>query len=53
MLTDLNIIWTDVDLSLLAPGCALVDDHSLFRPLELVGQSDRHNLNSEESVKKF
>ena len=39
VMTDLNIIRADVDFSLLAPSCALVDNHPLLRPLELVGES--------------
>ena len=45
LMTDLNIIRADVDLSLLAPGRALIDNHPLLRPLELVGESYGHNLN--------
>ena len=45
LMTDLNIIWADVDFSLLAPSCALIDNHPLLRPLELVGESNGDNLN--------
>ena len=45
LLPDLNVVRADVDLALLAPGGALVDNHPLLRPLELVGETNRHNLN--------
>ena len=52
MLTDLNIIRTDVDLSLLAPVRGRVDHHPALGPGQLVGEAQGDDLGSDLSEGK-
>ena len=49
--THLDVLGADVDLSLFPPVGALVDDHPLLWPLELVGKADGDDL--DECVRLF
>ena len=48
----LNIIWTDVDLSLLAPVRGRVDHHPALGPGQLVGEAQGDDLGSDLSEGK-